>query len=272
MGKAFKAFKILISLVILGLILIPITATISLAVYPPQFYQNPLETLSPGQIDNNGIITKNSTIYIYNPGLYDINSILLITSVLNSSFYAYGKPSYHLIGIPRGYAIPLKINMLVNTSELSNEVLGDFLNTTSYYARIMLNVRYAYALTSLSTLQITPWGTMSPMYNVTPVGALRDYSTNITANVTFGFANFLQGYTLNIYAELRNTTGLVANSSITVLSVPSATMFLPAIFQENITLSSIDGGTLEAASDYTLSLIVTSPFSYNYTKTGFSVF
>ncbi|MGQ9720430.1 MAG: hypothetical protein ACUVXA_03815 [Candidatus Jordarchaeum sp.] len=271
MGKAFKAFKILMAFIIVGLFLVPITSAISLAIYPFQFYQNPLDTLNPGAISNNGVITKNTTIYIYNPGLYDINSLLFVTSVLNSSFYVYGEPTYILWPIPRGSIIPYTVVMAVNTSQLSNEVLGDFLNTTSFYGQIIFNVRYAYALTSLSNLQITPWGTMSPMYNLSHGPAVRDYSTNTTANVTFGFLNFLQGYTLNIYAELRNASGLVANSSINVYSVPSATMFTPAFFLENITLTVNGVGTLKDASNYTLSLIVTSPFSYNYTKTGYTV-
>lgn len=270
MGKQFKAFKILMSLIIVGLILIPITSAISLAIYPLKFYQNPLDTLNPGAISNDGVITKNVTIYIYNPGLYDINSLLFVTSVLNSSFYIYSEPTYILWPIPRGSIIPYTVVMEVNTSQLSNEVLGDFLNTTSFYGQIIFNVRYAYALTSLSNLQITPWGGMSPMYNISHGPAVRNPANNSEANVTIVFANFLKGYNISIDAELRNDSAPVALGS-GLFQVPSATMFSFGIFQENITLSGTGGNVLVPNNNYELYLNVTSPFGYSYIKTNFSV-
>ncbi len=266
MGRQFTAFKILITLIIIGLIAIPITASLSLTQF--QFYQNPIDTLTPAAIDSNGVITKNTTIYVSNFGLYDVNSLFLVTTVLNTSLSAFSEPKLMLWPIPKGSVMPIKIVMLVNTTDLAAKgTIGDFLNTSSFVGQTILSVRYAFALASLSTILVTPLGGMSPMYNLrTPINASR-INANQDANVTFFFLNSIQEYDLHIDAELRNGSGQVATGSGDY-TVSSATSYMPTPYLDNIILAS--GGTL-AQGTYILFLNVTSPFGYVYTNSSFGV-
>lgn len=266
MGRQFTAFKILITLIIIGLIAIPITASLSLTQF--QFYQNPIDTLTPAAIDSNGVITKNTTIYVSNFGLYDINSLFLVTTVLNTSLSAFSEPNLMLWPIPKGSVMPIKIVMLVNTTDLAAKgTIGDFLNTSSFVGQTILSVRYAFALASLSTILVTPLGGMSPMYNLrTPINATR-IAADTSANVTFVFLNSIQEYNLHIEAELYNGSTVATGSGD--YTVTSATSYTPTPFLDIITLTA-SSGTL-AADYYTLFLNVTSPFGYVFTNSSFGV-
>lgn len=256
MVKKFTAFKVLIGLIILGIIAIPVTAALSLAQF--KYYQNPIDSLTPGVIDNStGIITKSFTIYAYNPGYFDINSLIIGTTVLNNSLYAYNEPYFMIWGVPKGGMIPINVAMRVNTTTLNaTGTIGNFLNTTSFLGQIILDARYAYSLTGISTMQITQLGPMSPMYNLSvPVGVIEANTSR--ANVTFVFGNFLQGYPLHIDASLSNgTTQATGSGDFTVLS---AGILSPSVFNDFIELES--AGTLVSGS-YSVTLTVTSPFKY----------
>jgi hypothetical protein len=269
MVKKFTVFKVLIALIILGIIAIPVTAVVSL----PQIktFQNPINSLTPGTINNNtGIITKSFTIYVYNPGFYDINSLILVTTILNQSLSPFGQPNFMLWYIPKGSIIPVNIAMTVNTTALNaTGNLANFLNTTSFLGQTILDASYAYSLTGLSTMQITQLGPVTPMYNLT-IGP--GILTNTTAaNITFGFANFLQSYPLNINASIYNgTPSTLAASGTYTSTVSSATLFSPDVFMDNITITGVGGGAIVAGT-YSLVFTITSPFGYTYTNSTYAV-
>lgn len=265
--KKFTIFKIVMVLVMVGLVAIPVTALASLTKF--QFYSNPLDSLTPASIDENGTITKTSIIYITNFGWYDVNSVLLATSVLNESFYFYSAPLIRASVIPKGSIMPIPITMSVNTTALNaTGTLGDFLNTSSFFGQTILSVRYAFSLATLSTLLINPIGAMSPMFNLTVDPAILDLVSNTTANVPIFFLNTLQSYNLSIKAELRNSSGSVA-SGTGLFTIPSATFFAVP-FIENVTVST-GGGHIVSGGGYTLVLTVESPFGYTCTKSGYEV-
>lgn len=267
MVKKFTAFKIIMGLVMIGLVAIPVTALASLTQF--RFYPNPLDSLTPASIDENGTITKTSMIYVTNFGWYDVNSILLVTSVLNESFYYYSDPLIRASVIPKGSIMVIPITMKVNTTALNaTGTLDDFLNTSSFLGQTILSVRYAFSLATLSTLLINPIGAMSPMFNLTLGPAILDPVTNTTANVTIFFINTLQSYNLNVKAELHNGSGAVASGTGS-FTIPSATFFAVP-FTENITIST-GGGSITPGGGYTLVLTVESPFGYTYTKSGYEV-
>ncbi|MBS7250611.1 MAG: hypothetical protein KIH08_08475 [Candidatus Freyarchaeota archaeon] len=267
MVKKFTAFKIVMGLVMVGLVAIPVTALASLTQF--QFYPNPMDSLTPASIDENGTITKTSVIYVTNFGWYDVNSILIATSVLNESFYFYSEPLIRASVIPKGSIMPILITMSVNTTALNaTGALGDFLNTSSFFGQTILSVRYAFALATLSTLLINPIGGMSPMFNLTIGPAILDLVTNTTANVTIFFLNTLQSYNLNVKAELRNSSGLVASGTGS-FTIPSAAFFAVP-FIENITIST-GGVSIVPGGGYTLIFTVESPFGYTYTESGYEV-
>ncbi len=257
MGKKLTVLKIFMILVSLGIIAIPITAAYSFTQI--QYIIDPISLQTSARIDNNGIITKNYTLYISNFGFYDINSIVLFTNVLDESFFPYGELNPLITGIPRNSIMPIKIMMLVNTTKLTNDIIGEFLNTSSFLGQIFINVRHAFSMIGLSLPLITST-VLSPMYNLSNGPAS---SNNTHVNVTFGFLNLIQSYTLNLTAELRNGSGLVA-TGYNLYSVPST-----ATFGDIITVTNSSGNLV--SGNYELTLRVTSPFVYEYKNSSFSI-
>jgi len=254
----------------LGIAAIPVTAALSAVSQQIKVTPNPFDL--PASIDNNGMVTKINTIFVTNYGFYDINSILLVTNVLNESLHIYGVPTINLWYVPHGSVMPLFIVTRVNLTALNQTgTIGNFLSTSSFLSQNILDVRYAFSLAGFSTMVITPVGALSPMSNLTTGPAVRNPIDDTQATVTFISFNFLQGYNLHIEAELYDISGppaLVASGSGDY-SAPSATLFIPGLFLDDITVQS--GATIPLGSFYELHLTVTSPFGYMFTNTTFSV-
>jgi hypothetical protein len=253
----------------LGIAAIPITAALPAVTQQIKVTPNIFDL--PATIDNNGMITKTNTIFVTNYGLYDINSILVVTNVLNESLHIYGQPTINLWYVPHGSMMPLFIVTRVNLTALNESgTIGNFLNTSSFLSQNIMDVRYAYSLVGFSTMLITPIGALSPMSNLLTGPAVRDSGDDKNATVPFIFLNFIQGYNLHIEAELYNKTGppLVA-SGFGDYSAPSATFFMPGLFLGNITVSS--SSTIPLGNNYELHLKVTIPFDYMFVNSTFSV-
>lgn len=261
------ALKILIFLIVLSIAAIPFTAVLSAAAQQIKVSPSPLD--SPAIVDSNGIITKTGTIFVSNYGFFDINSILLVTNVLNESLSPYGLPTINLGYVPHGSMIPFFIVTRVNLTALNQSgTIGNFLNSSYTLCQNILDVRYGFSLVGFSTMLIYPMGALSPMSDIKNLGpAVRDSSDPTKANVTFYFLNYAQGYNFHIEATL--SKGLVSATGSGDYSASSAIFSLPSPVVCSITVTSI--ASIPVESGYTLTLTVTSPFGYTYTNNNVEV-
>jgi len=265
LGKALTLIKVIMILLSLGVSALPIAAAYSATqiqynILPTQFLVQP-------EVQD-GVVTTNFTVFVSNYGLFDINSILILTDVLNESFSSYQTVTPRLIGIPRNTFMPITLTMRVNLTALNQTGrIEEFLNNMYFLGRAYLFISYVYNLIGLAIPLVTSIGTMSPMFNLTVGPAVRDYTTNQTANVTFAFANLIKGYTLTVNATLSNTTW--SKSVITVFNVPSL-MTSGEPFIGNITFDN-SPNIITGGSGYTLVLRFTSPFGYTFTNTSYVV-
>ena len=266
MGKALTLIKVIMILLSLGVSALPIAAAYSATqiqynILPTQFLVQP-------EVQD-GVVTTNFTVFVSNYGLFDINSILILTDVLNESFSSYQTVTPRLIGIPRNTFMPITLTMRVNLTALNQTGrIEEFLNNMYFLGRAYLFISYVYNLIGLAIPLVTSIGTMSPMFNLTVGPAVRDYTTNQTANTTLVFANLIKGYTLTLEAILTNGSSWSTTASET-FDVPSI-MTSGQPFIANITFST-SSKTITAGSGYTLILRVTSPFEYTFTNTSYVV-
>lgn len=259
--------KVLIFLIVLSIAAIPLTAVPSLFSQQIKLIPNPLD--SPATIDNDGIITKTSTIFVTNYGFFDINSIFLVTNVLDESLSPYGLPTINLMYVPHGSIMPFFIVTRVNLTALNQSgTIGNFLNSSYTLYQNSLDVRYGFSLVGFSTMLIYQMGALSPMSNIKNLGpAVRDSSDHKKANITFYFLNYVEGYDFHIEATL--SKGSVSATGSGDYSASSAMFSLPSIVICSITVTSTSDLALETG--YTLTITVTSPFGYTYTNNNVEV-
>lgn len=220
----------------------------------------------PAKIDENGTITKTNIFFVSNYGFYDVNSVLLITNVLDESLHPYGQPTINLWYVPHGSIMIMPIVTRVNLTALNETgTIGAFLNTSNFLSQNILDVRYLFSLAGFSTALIVPFGALSPMKNITNGPAVLTGPN--TANVTFAFFNFVQGYSFNVEATLSGG-GIEAKGSGTYYA-PSAMFFWPSLVICSIIVTSTT--PIPTGSGYTLNITVTSPFGYTYTNNNVEV-
>ncbi|MHA1579472.1 MAG: hypothetical protein ACTSUQ_07585 [Candidatus Freyarchaeota archaeon] len=266
MGKALTLLRVIMILLSLGVSALPIAAAYSATqiqynILPTQFLVQP-------EVQD-GVVTTNFTVFVSNYGLFDINSILILTDVLDESFSSYQTVTPRLVSIPRNTFMPLTLTMRVNLTALNQTGrIEEFLNNMYFLGRAYLFISYVYNLIGLAIPLVTSIGTMSPMFNLTVGPAVRDYTTNQTANTTLVFANLIKGYTLTVNATLTNGTSRKL-SVIDSFNVPSL-MTSGQPFIGNITFNN-SPNIITGGSGYTLVLRFTSPFGYTFTNTSYVV-